>query len=95
MSHYAWLLMIPSPSRPKHHSDRESLSSEEEQPYQKSQPTAFMRKKVDSLPLTFARANSPRACFDCLVLIELTLLSVPSCLYGEKLARLRGRPNNH
>ena len=37
-------------------------------------------KKVDP----FARANSARACSDCLALTEL---GEPKCLYGEKLAR--------
>ena len=38
----------------------------------------------------FARANSTRACFDCLALTELTGLGEPKCLYGEKLAGLGG-----
>ena len=43
-------------------------------------------KKVDP----FARANSARACSDCLALTELTRLGEPKCLNGEKLARLGG-----
>ena len=43
-------------------------------------------KKVDP----FARANSARACSDCLALTVLTRLDEPKCLYGEKLARLGG-----
>ena len=43
-------------------------------------------KKVDP----FSRANSARACSDCLALTELTRLGEPKCLYGEKLARLGG-----
>ena len=38
----------------------------------------------------FARTNSARACSDCLALTELTRLGEPKCLYGEKLAWLRG-----
>lgn len=49
--------------------------------------TPFHRASVGCLyekeSWLFARANSPRARFDCLVLIELTLLSEPSC-YMEK-----------
>ena len=43
-------------------------------------------KKADP----FARANSARACSDCLALTELTRLGKPKCLYGEKLAQLGG-----
>ena len=38
----------------------------------------------------FARANSVRACSDCLALTELTRLGEPKCLYEEKLTRLGG-----
>ena len=34
--------------------------------------------------------SSARACFDCLALTELTRLSVPKCIQGEKLARAGG-----
>ena len=34
--------------------------------------------------------NRARACSDRLVLIELTRLGGPKCLYGEKLAQLGG-----
>ena len=37
-----------------------------------------------------ARDNSVRPCFDCLALTELARLGEPKCLYGEKLAELRG-----
>ena len=46
-------------------------------------------KKVDP----FARANSARACSDCLALTELTRLGEAKCLYGEKFARLGGQPS--
>ena len=45
-------------------------------------------KKVDP----FARANSTRACFDCLALMELTRLGKPKSLDGEKLAQLSRSP---
>ena len=45
-------------------------------------------KKVDP----FARANSARACSDCLALMELTWLGEPKCLYGEKFAQLGRSP---
>lgn len=42
-------------------------------------------------PLPETRAdNSALACYDCLALIEVTQLSEPNCLDGEKLARLGG-----
>ena len=52
-------------------------------------------KKVD--PSARAKSwlsnnNSARACSDRLYLTELTRLGEPKCLYGEKLARLGGRP---
>ena len=50
-----------------------------------------MRKKVDPV----ARANSARACSDCLAFTELTPLGEPKCLYGEKLARLGMRLYHH
>ena len=46
----------------------------------------YEKKKVDP----FARANSARACSDCLALAKLTWLGEPMCLYGEKLARVEG-----
>ena len=46
----------------------------------------LFEKKIDP----FARANSARACSDCLALTELTCLGESKCLYGEKLARLGG-----
>ena len=36
--------------------------------------------------------NSARTCSGRLSLTELTRLGEPKCLYGEKLARLGGRP---
>ena len=36
--------------------------------------------------------NSARACSDLLSLTELTRVGEPKCLYGEKLARIGGRP---
>ena len=36
--------------------------------------------------------NRARACSDRIVLIELTQLGEPKCLYGDKLARLEGGP---
>ena len=36
--------------------------------------------------------NSGRACSDRLSFTELTRLGEPKCLYGEKLARVGGRP---
>ena len=50
----------------------------------------FFEKNVDPFALTFARANSTRACSDCLTLTELTWLGKPRCSYGEKLTRLDG-----
>ena len=58
--------------------------------------TCFANLKVLSFSLNifkvdpFARANSARACSDCLVLTELTRLGKAKCLYGEKLARRGG-----
>ena len=39
--------------------------------------------------------NSARACSGRLSLTELTRLGELKCLYGEKLARLGGRPYHH
>ena len=39
-----------------------------------------------------SNGNGARACSDRLALTELTRLGEPKCLYGEKLARLGGRP---
>ena len=36
--------------------------------------------------------NNARTCSDLLSLTKLTQLGEPKCLYGEKLARLGGRP---
>ena len=49
-------------------------------------PSVYMRKKLTPLPEPRAD-NRAHACSDCLALTELTRLSEPKRLYGEKLAR--------
>ena len=50
----------------------------------------FSERLYEKKVYPFARANSTRACFDCLDLTELTRLGEPKCLYEEKLAQLGG-----
>ena len=47
-------------------------------------------KPTEKIVDPFARANSGRTCFDCLVLTELTQLGESKCLYGETLDQLGG-----
>ena len=57
-------------------------------------------KKIAPLPFLCPSQQHSRMlwlskCSDCLTLSELARLTKPKCLYGEKLARLGGRPYHH
>ena len=57
--------------------------------------STFSKQLYEDKVGSFVRANSTRACSDCLALTELTRLSEPKCLHVEKLIRFGGRPYRH